>query len=107
MRERELVDWRRVRRRLGRVLVVAATVAVLGSAVTLVLTGTAAALLWTGVAALLSVVGVVLVVSATALQGMLRAGERGDRLAGGDVGLLPPQVRTGPRDGGPRRRVDR
>jgi hypothetical protein len=32
------------------------------------------------------------VVGGSALRGMLRAGDRGDRLAGGDVGLLPPQL---------------
>ncbi len=35
----------------------------------------------------------VVIVGGAALRGLLRAGERGDRLAGGDVGLLPPQVR--------------
>jgi hypothetical protein len=33
------------------------------------------------------------VVGGSAVVGMLRAGERGDRLAGGDVSLLPPQLR--------------
>lgn len=32
------------------------------------------------------------VVGGAALRAMLRAGERGDRLARGDVGLLPPQL---------------
>lgn len=35
----------------------------------------------------------IVVVGGSALRGMLRAGERGERLAGGDVSLLPPQVR--------------
>lgn len=34
----------------------------------------------------------VVVVGGSALRGMLLAGERGDRLAGADVSLLPPQV---------------
>lgn len=34
----------------------------------------------------------VVVVGGSALRGMLRAGDRGERLAGGDVGLLPPQL---------------
>jgi hypothetical protein len=34
----------------------------------------------------------VVVVGGSAARGMLRAGERGDRLAGGDVSLLPPQL---------------
>ena len=33
------------------------------------------------------------VVGGSALRGMLRAGERGERLSGRDVMLLPPQVR--------------
>lgn len=34
----------------------------------------------------------VVVVGGSALRGMVRAGDRGERLAGGDVGLLPPQL---------------
>lgn len=47
----------------------------------------------------LALVGVFLVevwvVGGSALRGMLRAGEGGQRLAGSDVGLLPPQLRPG------------
>lgn len=32
------------------------------------------------------------IVGGAALRGMLRAGDRGDRLAGADVSLLPPQI---------------
>lgn len=39
-------------------------------------------------------------VGGSAVRGMLRAGERGERLAGSDVGILPPQV------GGRRRREE-
>jgi hypothetical protein len=35
----------------------------------------------------------VVVVGGSALAGMLRAGARGDRLAGPDVSLVPPQLR--------------
>lgn len=35
----------------------------------------------------------VVVVGGSAIAGMLRAGERGDRLAGSDVSLVPPQLR--------------
>jgi hypothetical protein len=35
----------------------------------------------------------VVVVGGSALRGMLRAGESGERLAAGDVGILPPQLR--------------
>lgn len=38
----------------------------------------------------------VVVVGGSALRGMIHAGDRGERLAGGDVGLLPPQL-TGQR----------
>lgn len=41
----------------------------------------------------------ILIVAFAAISGMLRAGARGDRLAGGDVGLLPPQLRRRPRPG--------
>lgn len=40
----------------------------------------------------------IVVVGGSALRGMLRAGERGERLAGGDVGLLPPQLTRRTRD---------
>lgn len=97
--DRELLDWRRIGRRLVRVLVGAAAVSILGIGVTWGVTGGVSGtgvLLWVGVGALLLVVGAMLVLSVSALRGMLRAGDRGDRLAGGDVGLLPPQVRSGP-----------
>ncbi len=99
--DRDLLDWRRIGRRLVRVLIGAAAVSILGIGVTAGATGEVSGtgvLLWVGVGALLLVVGTVLVISASALRGMLRAGDRGDRLAGGDVGLLPPQVRSEPPD---------
>jgi hypothetical protein len=34
----------------------------------------------------------VVVVGGSAVRGLLRAGERGERLAGDDVGILPPQL---------------
>jgi hypothetical protein len=42
----------------------------------------------------------VVVVGGAALGGMLRAGERGERLSSQDVGLLPPRLRipNDPRD---------
>lgn len=96
--DRDLLNWRRIGRRLVRLLIAAVAIVILGIAVTSGITGEVSrggALLWVGVGALLLVVGAVLVVSVSALRGMLRAGDRGDRLAGGDVGLLPPQVRSG------------
>lgn len=47
---------------------------------------------WAGVALLGMFLVEVWVVGGSALRGMLRAGDRGERLAGGDVGLLPPQL---------------
>lgn len=46
-----------------------------------------------GVAVAVMMVIEVVIVGAAAARGMLRAGERGDRLAGSDVSLLPPQLR--------------
>lgn len=97
------MDWSGVGRRLVRVLIAVAAVAILGVAVSWSLTGEptrTAVLLWLGIAALLLVVGTVLVVSVSAWRGMLRAGDQGERLGGGDVGLLPPQVRSGSRERG-------
>lgn len=93
-----LVDWEAAGRRLlrtGAVLAVAVLVVwvgwslfaagfdlvVLGNLVGAALLGMFAVELW--------------VAGGSALRGMLRAGERGDRLAGEDVGLLPPQLRRG------------
>jgi hypothetical protein len=47
---------------------------------------------FTGVALLVSFMAEVIVVGGAAVRAMLRAGERGDRLAGPDVSLLPPQL---------------
>lgn len=46
-----------------------------------------------GLALLVAFVAEVVVVGGAAVVGMLRAGERGERLAGSDVSLLPPQLR--------------
>lgn len=90
------MDWRRIRRRLPRVGLLATATTVLGVAVSWGLMGglsVTAGWLWVGIGALLLIVGAVLVVSVSAMRGMLRAGDRGERLASGDVGVLPPQVR--------------
>lgn len=59
---------------------------------------------WIGAALLGMFLVEVVVVGGSALMGMLRAGDRGERLAGRDVGLLPPQVtgRPRPREDQPR-----
>lgn len=91
-----LVDWGRVGRRIG----VTAAVTVGGCLVLWLVTGllgdglTAGALGgWLGLGVGVLFVAEVVFVGGAALRGMLRAGARGDRLAGGDVGILPPQLR--------------
>lgn len=91
-----LVDWRGTGRRLRR-----SAVGLLGGAlVAWLLVGLAGGgprlselgnYLGVAVGAMFLVE--IVVVGGSALRGMLRAGERGERLAGGDVSLLPPQVR--------------
>lgn len=91
-----LVDWGRAGRRLRVSALVLATLAVAGWLVTgmgrgaLSLRGLGD---WIGLALAGMFVVEVVVVGGSALRGMLRAGDRGDRLAGGDVGLLPSPVR--------------
>ncbi len=92
-RDPALIDWRRLARRLGIVAAAWTGVAVAGPVVTLTVTGRAATGLWLGVGAVgLGITGVV-VVARSAFAGMLRAGDRGERLAGDDVGLIPPRSR--------------
>ena len=95
MDEHPLVDWRSLGRRVGRVAVAIAAVAVLGAVVTGLVSGwsRSVALTWAflGVAGVL--VAAMVLAGWSALRGMLRAGERGERLAGGDVGMIPPQLR--------------
>jgi hypothetical protein len=87
-----LVDFRATGRRVGRsgaALAAAAVAFWLGSAV--VTGGFDPGLLGNamGVALACLFAAEVVVVGGSALRGMLRAGERGERLADGDVGLLP------------------
>ncbi len=93
---RELVDWRRLARRVWVLALAWAGLGVVGTAVTATLLRGLpdSGALWAGVATLGFLATVVGVVALSALGGMLRAGERRERLAGGDVGLLPPQART-------------
>ncbi|HEX2027216.1 MAG TPA: hypothetical protein VHF25_04375 [Nitriliruptorales bacterium] len=91
-----LVAWRRVGRRVG--LLVAGWVAfgALGAGVTAALSGGLTATrwsLWLGVGLAGAVASAVAIVAWSAVRGMLRAGGRGERLAAGDVGLLPPRRR--------------
>lgn len=87
-----LVEWHRTALRIRRsVLIVSAVVLVvwlvtglLGDGPTLQGLGG-----WAGVGMGALFVAEVVVVGGAAVRGMLRAGERGERLAGDDVGLLP------------------
>src|SRR5690625_4627817 len=95
--EPAIVDWSRTGRRLRRVLLVLGALVVVGWVIAGVVTeaGFALRLLaeLTGFALLMAVGAEVVIVGGAAVGGMLRAGERGERLAGADVSLLPPQLR--------------
>jgi len=90
-----IVDWawtaRRLRRTLFGLSVVVLTSFVVLSATRGQLDPRLLAEL-VGLALLVAFAIEVVVVGGAALKGMLTAGERGERLAGQDVGLLPPQV---------------
>ncbi|MFO7777531.1 MAG: hypothetical protein R6V28_04180 [Nitriliruptoraceae bacterium] len=90
-----IVDWAWTARRLRRTLlglsvVVVASFIVLSAARGAVDPRLLAELV--GLALLVAFAIEVVVVGGAALKGMLAAGERGERLASQDVGLLPPQV---------------
>lgn len=100
--ERPLIDWARTGRRLRRVAALLAILVVVAwlviglvgdSGFQLRLLGELA-----GLGLLVAIAAEVVIVGSVALAGMLRAGERGERLAGSDVSLLPPQLRRGQRD---------
>lgn len=93
--EPRLVDWHRLGRRLG----LSASILIGLAVVAWLVTGLATDGLDPG--DLAGFIGLALggmflaelvFVGGSALRGLLRAGERGERLAGQDVGLLPPQV---------------
>jgi hypothetical protein len=90
-----IVDWTRTIRRLRRTLfglfgVVVAAFAVLSAARGRIDPLLLAELV--GLALLVAFAVEVVVVGGAAFKGMLAAGERGERLASQDVGLLPPQI---------------
>jgi hypothetical protein len=92
-----LVDWTRTGRRLRRVALVLAALVLLGWVADGVLGAGGFRLRMlgelTGIALLLAIAAEIVVVGGAALAGMLRAGERGERLARADVSLIPPQLR--------------
>lgn len=90
-----LLDWARIGRRVGwsaAVLLLLSVLAWLG--IGLATGGPDLGDLggYLGLAAAGMFVAELVFVGGAALRAMVRAGERGERLAGGDVGLLPPQV---------------
>lgn len=90
-----LVDWSLIGRRL-RWTAVTLLAAAIGSWVLVGALGSGLRLadVWgyVGLAFVGMFVVEVVVVGGSAVRGLLRAGERGERLAGDDVGLLPPQL---------------
>lgn len=100
--ERPLIDWARTGRRLRRVAAFLASLVVVAWVV-LGLAGDSGFQLrllgeLVGLGLLVAIAAEVVIVGSVALAGMLRAGEQGERLAGSDVSLLPPQLRRGQRD---------
>jgi hypothetical protein len=95
-----IIDWARTARRIRAVLLVIGSTAValwlvlglLGDGLTLRLLAELA-----GIGILLVFAVEVVVVGGAAIRGMFTAGERGERLAGQDVFLLPPQLVRGRR----------
>jgi hypothetical protein len=92
-----LVDWSRTGRRLRRVALVLGSLVILGWVADGLLGDGGFRLRMlgelTGIALLLAIAAEIVVVGGAALVGMLRAGERGERLSGSDVSLVPPQLR--------------
>lgn len=96
-----LVDWSVAGRRLRLSAIVLIGLAVVAWIVGgLLHDGPALRDLWgyLGLAAAGMFLAEIVVVGGSAVRGMLRAGARGERLAGGDVGLLPPQLSRRARD---------
>lgn len=95
--EASIVDWSRTGRRLRRVLLVLGAMVVVGWIIAGVVADAGFGLRLlaelTGFALLMAVGAEVVIVGGAAVGGMLRAGERGERLASPDVSLLPPQLR--------------
>ena len=96
-----LVDWGRTGRRMRASAVVLTAAVLVGWLVWSLLgagfdAGTLGGLVGLAFAVLFLVE--LVVVGGAALRGMLRAGERGERLASDGVGLLPPRMRTPDRD---------
>lgn len=97
-----LIDWSRTARRLRTILLVIGgatlvgwlVLGFLGDGPTLRLFAELA-----GIGILVTFAVEVMVVGSVAIRGMFTAGARGERLAGQDVFLLPPQLLRGRRRG--------
>lgn len=93
----ELVDWRATAHRVRRSALIIGTLCLAGWLVTGLVRSTGlqvaelGTFLFVGLVAMLAVEFVV--VGGSALRGMLKAGEQGERLASQDVMLVPPQLR--------------
>lgn len=90
-----VVDWTRTGRRMGMSLAVIGTSIVVIWLVAGVVSGQLRGRLLgelVGLGLLAAFLVEVVVVGGAALRGVLRAGDRGERLAGSDVSLVPPQV---------------
>ncbi|MFT5222260.1 MAG: hypothetical protein ACI867_000559 [Glaciecola sp.] len=98
-----VVDFSRLGRRLGRTAAVLGALVVVGWVASIAVNGADLGLLMNlfGLGLGLMFVAEVVIVGGSALRGMLRAGQRGDRLASSGVGILPPQLSRGAE---PRRR---
>lgn len=93
---RHLVDWEATARRLRRSSLVLLGSGLLAWVVTSLVRGAwspASLGNWLGLALLAMFVAEVVVVGGSAVRGLLRAGDAGERLSSGDVGLLPPARR--------------
>ncbi|MEE8601040.1 hypothetical protein [Euzebya tangerina] len=86
-----LVDFTQVPRRLQTAVVVSAALALLGCVVDGAINGLTFALMgrWGGIFVLVALLSGAAVTAIHALGGADRAGQRGERLAGPDVGLSP------------------
>lgn len=91
-----LVEWEATARRLRRSSTVLLSVAVVAWVVSSLVTGAwrlATLGNWLGLALGLMFLVEVVVVGGSAVRGLLRAGDRGERLSSHDVGLFPPTPR--------------
>lgn len=95
----QIVNWHRAARRLRTSAIVAFVLCLIGWGVSAAMDGPGLGT-WIGIALGLVFLAEVVIIGGSALRGMFRAGERGERLAGSDVGLLPARFGDRNRRGG-------